>query len=162
MLSFTTHASMFGYPTYCESGICHCHSPTLIQRITTTVPFALPTLPSRKLRPGNKITLTIVETFPPTNMNIWNDCWRNGPWFLLQQPPQTNPLQVTDVRNVSVVEIKLSKDFSRQEMWCFSRIFERFLNVEEFSKNHDTAPFFKWRKIEIGAGQKDKIPSVDW
>ena len=110
-------------------GICHCHSPTLIQRITTTVPFALPTLPSRKLRPGNKITLTIVETFPPTNMNIWNDCWRNGPWFLLQQPPQTNPLQVTDVRNVSVVEIKLSKDFSRQEMWFFfqnfRKIFER-------------------------------------
>lgn len=83
-----------------------------------------------------------------------------GPWFLLQQPPQTNPWQVTDVRNVSVVEIKLSKDFSRQEMWCFSGIFDIFLNVEEFSKIMTLHLFLA--KIEIGAGQKDKIPSVDW
>ena len=70
-------------------GICHCHSPTLIQRITATVPLALPTLPSRKLRPGNKITLTIVETFPRTKMNFEMIVGETAHGFD-QQPPNKN------------------------------------------------------------------------
>jgi len=115
-------------PTYCDLPLSFSYANSENKQL----PFTLPTLPSRKLRPGNKITLTIVETFPPTKMNF-EKIVGSRPMVSTNNLPN-QPLQVTDVRNVSVVEIKLSKDFSRQEMWCFSRIFERFLNVEEFSK----------------------------